>query len=385
MAWNGAGVFSRIYNWVNDANAAIAITASRMDGEDDGFATGLNNCLTKNGENSPTANLPMATYKHTGVGNAAARNQYLAAGQQQDNDCIYGVASGTDTYTLTPTPAITAYVAGQEFIVKFTNANTGAATLNVSSVGAKDITKGVSTALVAGDIVAAQLYRCRYDGTRFVLVGRELNATATTSGVVELATDAETVTGTDTARACTPANITAKMAAPGAIGGTTPAAGTFTTLNSTGGALNGTLGGTTPAAVTATTIVGTSVAATAGVTSSSATAGVGYATGAGGTVTQLSSKSTGVTLNKVCGTITTHNASLNNATTVAFTVTNSTVAATDTVILSIKQTGATASAYSFWVDEVATGSFVINIRNFSGGALGEAIALNFVVIKGVAA
>ena len=55
-------------------------------------------------------------------------------------------------------------------------------------------------------------------------------ASATAQGKVELATDAETVTGTDTARATTPANITAKMAAPGAIGGTTPAAGTFTTL-----------------------------------------------------------------------------------------------------------------------------------------------------------
>lgn len=54
---------------------------------------------------------------------------------------------------------------------------------------------------------------------------------STAQGKLELATDAETVTGTDTARATTPANITAKMAAPGAIGGTTPAAGAFTTLS----------------------------------------------------------------------------------------------------------------------------------------------------------
>lgn len=56
------------------------------------------------------------------------------------------------------------------------------------------------------------------------------DSSATAKGVVELATDAETVTGTDTVRATTPANITAKMAAPGTIGGTTPAAATFTTL-----------------------------------------------------------------------------------------------------------------------------------------------------------
>ena len=59
---------------------------------------------------------------------------------------------------------------------------------------------------------------------------KQLAASETVAGVSELATDAETVTGTATDRITTPANITAKMAAPGAIGGTTPAAGTFTDL-----------------------------------------------------------------------------------------------------------------------------------------------------------
>lgn len=67
------------------------------------------------------------------------------------------------------------------------------------------------------------------DVTDIVAAGTEGAA-----GKLELATDAETVTGSDTARATTPANITAKMAAPGAIGGTTPAAGTFTTVTTTG-------------------------------------------------------------------------------------------------------------------------------------------------------
>lgn len=59
-------------------------------------------------------------------------------------------------------------------------------------------------------------------------------SSATQTGIVELATDAETVTGTDTARATTPANITAKLAAPGAIGGTTPSTAQFTTVTTTG-------------------------------------------------------------------------------------------------------------------------------------------------------
>lgn len=101
----------------------------------------------------------------------------------------------------------------------------------------------------------------------------------------------------------------------------------------------------------------------------------------GGTVTQATSKSTGVTLNTDSGQITMHNASLADDTSVSFTVTNSAVAAIDTVIVNIASAG-TAGAYSVHVDAVAAGSFQITIKNRSGGALGEALVLNFNVIKG---
>jgi hypothetical protein len=116
----------------------------------------------------------------------------------------------------------------------------------------------------------------------------------------------------------------------------------------------------------------------------SGTAGVGYGTGAGGTVTQGGSKSTGVTLNKVSGQITMNNASLAAAAEVSFTFTNSTIAATDVVVTAISS-GATAGAYNTHVDAIAAGSCRISITNFSSGPLSEAIVLNFVVIKGVAA
>lgn len=67
-----SGSFSRLYNWVNDRNAAINITASRMDAEMDGFATGLSSCLLKDGTQTVTANIPMATYKLTGLGAGSA-------------------------------------------------------------------------------------------------------------------------------------------------------------------------------------------------------------------------------------------------------------------------------------------------------------------------
>jgi len=55
MAFNGSGVFVRLYNWANDAAASIKIRADRFDAEMDGFATGLSTCMTKDGQQLPTA------------------------------------------------------------------------------------------------------------------------------------------------------------------------------------------------------------------------------------------------------------------------------------------------------------------------------------------
>ena len=124
----------------------------------------------------------------------------------------------------------------------------------------------------------------------------------------------------------------------------------------------------------------TSLTAT-GAIRSSGTAGVGYTTGAGGTVTQATSKSTGVTLNKTCGTITMNGAALAAATTVSFTLTNSTIAATDLVVVQHSSVG-TLGAYNFAVTP-AGGSASIAVRNVHTASLSEAIVLRFVVVKAV--
>ena len=129
---------------------------------------------------------------------------------------------------------------------------------------------------------------------------------------------------------------------------------------------------------------GADITTAGAVTSSSATAGVGYSTGAGGTVTQATSKSTGVTLNKVTGQITMNNAALAAGAEVAFTLTNSSIAATDVVAVSIAS-GGTSASYATSVTAVAAGSCEITVSNLSAGSLGEALVLNFVVLKGVAA
>ena len=106
---------------------------------------------------------------------------------------------------------------------------------------------------------------------------------------------------------------------------------------------------------------------------------LGYTAEASGTVTQLTSKSTGVTLNKSAGQITMNNAELANATNVTFTLTNSGISAKDVVTLSVSS-GATAGAYNCWISGKSTGSCTITLRNLSGGALSEAVVINFVVI-----
>ena len=125
MAFNGSGVFNRIYNWVNDKANGYKITASRMDGEFDGIATGLSNCITKDGQTTISANIPFSTYKLTGLGSGTARTDAINVGQVQDNQFLYlGTTSGSaDAYTLAPSPAITAYTATQQFTAKISATN----------------------------------------------------------------------------------------------------------------------------------------------------------------------------------------------------------------------------------------------------------------------
>ena len=113
-----------------------------------------------------------------------------------------------------------------------------------------------------------------------------------------------------------------------------------------------------------------------------ATGGAGYATGSGGTVTQATSRTTGVTLNKVSGAITLFsqvNTAISAATAQSFTLTNSAIAATDVVYVT-QQSG--TDKYQCFVTNTAAGSCVITSYS-TGGTTNEAPVFNFVIIKGV--
>ena len=128
------------------------------------------------------------------------------------------------------------------------------------------------------------------------------------------------------------------------------------------------------------TVICGGLSSTAGVTSSGSTNGLGYATGAGGTVTQSASKSTGVTLNKATGQITLNNAALASDTSVSFTLTNSAIAAADLLVLN-HISGGTAGAYTLTA-QAGSGSATITVRNITGGSLSEALVISFAVFKG---
>ena len=86
----------------------------------------------------------------------------------------YATATGTNTYAATLSPVPSSYTNGLAVKIKFSNANTGAATLNLNSLGAKSIVKDASTALDSGDIAAGSTHWLIYDSTNFVLSERNL-------------------------------------------------------------------------------------------------------------------------------------------------------------------------------------------------------------------
>lgn len=106
---------------------------------------------------------------------------------------------------------------------------------------------------------------------------------------------------------------------------------------------------------------------------------LGYTATAQGTVTQATSKSTAVTLNKSAGRITLNAASLAATTNVSFTLNNSLISANDIVILNLSS-GATAASYNLWVDSLGAGTVSITLRNTTAGALAEAVIINFAII-----
>ena len=107
---------------------------------------------------------------------------------------------------------------------------------------------------------------------------------------------------------------------------------------------------------------------------------LGYTANAQGSVTQLTDKTTAVTLNKSAGRITTANVVLNTVTSVSFTLNNSFISANDVLIVTLSGGIATNATYNVWVNSLSAGSASITLRNVSAGNLTEAVIINFALI-----
>ena len=172
MAWDGNGNFNRkagdasgVNTW-NDLDVdGFRIRSDHHDEHDQDIADGLNNCLLKDGTNSPNADLPMGGQKFTNVANATSTSQYVAIGQVQDGALWWGDDStgSANTYTVTITsPDIEQYFAGMFITFKAHQNNTGACVVNVNSLGNRTIRTPGNSDPASGDIVSGRVVVLSY-------------------------------------------------------------------------------------------------------------------------------------------------------------------------------------------------------------------------------
>ena len=198
LSYNGSGTF-QINTPGQHVVTGTVISSTAFNSLTSDLATGLSTALTKDGQTTVTANIPLSNFKITGLGAATAAADAVRFSQLQGSADKLLTVTGTDTYVATASPALTAYAAGNLFSLVVPNTNTGAATINIDGLGAKAITRTGTTALVAGDMIATEVVIVVYDGTRFQLINANsftnllISGTLTYGGVT--LTNAVTGTG----------------------------------------------------------------------------------------------------------------------------------------------------------------------------------------------
>ena len=169
MSFNGNGTFN-INSTGQPVVTGTVISSTAFNALTADLATGLSTSITKDGQTTPTNNIPMGTFRITGLGAGVAGTDAATVSQVQSATGTFLTASGTNTITASVSPSLTAYSAGQMFGFVAANTNTGATTINISSLGAKSIVTPLG-ALVANDLVSGYFYIIYYDGTNFQLLG----------------------------------------------------------------------------------------------------------------------------------------------------------------------------------------------------------------------
>lgn len=186
MTWSG-GTYKKgnftTNGWTGDASLGIGIEAGRHDTQDDDFATGINQCLNKDGSNAATGNLNAGAFRITNIGAGTARTDAAQVGQIQNGSGVWCGTSGgsANAQTITPSPAITAYTAGQRFTFLAGFTNTGNITLNVNALGAKSLLSSVTGGqLYSGLVISNLACTVVYDGSQFQLLNPQSSWTSFT-------------------------------------------------------------------------------------------------------------------------------------------------------------------------------------------------------------
>ena len=180
MGWSGGtytrsdGVFTGTSIWQSNRDAGTKIVADRHDTHDQDLATGINQAINKDGSNAFTGAANLGSQKITALADGTAHTDGVNAGQIQDGGLIFQAtdSGSANTYAIALTPAVTAYVAGQVFHFKAANASSGASTLNVNALGAKNIKKKNDQDIAAGDIEQNAIVSVIYDGTSFQMLSQ---------------------------------------------------------------------------------------------------------------------------------------------------------------------------------------------------------------------
>ncbi len=262
MSFNGSGTFV-----INSAGQPVVantvISATTFNALTADLANGLTTCITKDGQSTPTANIPMGGFKITNLATGTAATDAATVAQIQSNGAALVTVTGTDTLTGSLTPALVAYVTGAVYYFVAPATNTGAVTLNIDTLGAKNVTRDGTTALVAGDIVSGEMVAVVYDGTRFQLISPVNSFTnLNVSGTLTVA-GATTLNGNLAVGDAAADTINFKSSGwtltnNVSVIGTWADIGTITTADINGGTIDGTtIGGGTAAAGTFTTATAT--------------------------------------------------------------------------------------------------------------------------------
>ncbi len=219
MGYDGSGNYSRERNFSADASAGIKILASAMDQEMDDFASAMGLALLRDGQAAATDDIPMGGNRLTNVGGPTSASNYTRASELISNVPIYMVdaESSTDRISVSAqyftTASAGASPAGGTGILIKMGSNKGSAPAIYLNTGdgnpySANVVLNDASALYSGAIVSGGIYEFIFASAASVwhLMNPSFRiATTDTPGLVEAATTAEAIAGTDTTRYITPA------------------------------------------------------------------------------------------------------------------------------------------------------------------------------------